>query len=121
MVLDFKELLRIFELFELTPKIKPRVEQNVEGAIGKAIKGFLTPDKKIMRRNMRKGEETDGSGRSANFISRETGDSIPMTVKDSWINKDGKFIYYRNGVRHEALLGDTLSWNKVKDSGYVFK
>lgn len=114
---DQGEVKRLGEIFgddraEGTNNHKVRSDESYQGR---------TKDKEIKKKNTGTGEETDGSGRSITFYSRETGDSIPTTVKSSWLNKNGKFIYYRNGKMNEAQLGDTLSWEKVKESGYIIK
>ena len=49
MVIDFVEMMRVFGLLELTPKIKPDITPNGYKSLGKAVKeSLLTSDKEII-------------------------------------------------------------------------
>ena len=87
------ELLRIFGLLELTPKIKPDTKPDELESTGKALKEIIpTPDKKIVKEHTGNGEQTNNTGESLRKLKKRiSSDTIVKIVKV----KQGPFNKYQ--------------------------
>ena len=106
--MDLVELLRIFGLLELTPKIKPNTKPDELESMGKALKEAIpTSDKKIVKEHTGK-EQTDGSGRSRRKI-----DTIVKVIKI----KQGPFNKYQYLEYEDTLIkvNDTAKINSINN------
>ena len=117
MVIDFVEMMRVFGLLELTPKIKPDITPNGYKSLGKAIKkSLLTSDKEIIENSTGTAKQkTDAHGRPTgkyknwgkrnslvgNAYEDQTGDSI------LYINPNGDstlFVPFTGRTRMKVSL-----------------